>query len=546
MDSQPKAAALLSAEQQAWLADFHGRMGRPPRLLHIGNIGNNAYNNAKMLRRAGIECDVLCYDYYHVMACPEWEDADWEGRLASNLYAEWQGIDCGGFTRPTWFVQGPLVSCLRYLLARYSGSPRREQCSRWLLSWDRRMACLEHRRTDPESLPATFLQRILASTWRRGRQYLRPATLGKVWNRLRPLLLGRSGTILERKIAAEPRFAELQRLYRDLFAERPDQLEPDDVARFIDVIPLFRRVQKQYDLVVGYSTDGLFPLFAGTRPYIAYEHGTIRSIPFEGDGQARLCSLTYRLAQRTFITNCDNIHAAQRLGLTDYQFVPHPINEDHLPSLDAHQLRRQLREQLRADFLVFHPARQHWDAQRHPSWEKGNDLFIRGFARFVKECRPAAGAVFVEWGRNVAESRQLLAELGVADRVAWVPLQANQRMQSYIQACDLLADQFYLGAFGGILPKALRLGRPAMLYLDEQIHRWCFSEMPPILNVKTPDDVFRQLSRLTTEPAYRDALCTAGPRWYQAYHSNRVTTTAFVDALRDLLPTELSRPARAA
>ena len=49
------------------------------RILHIGNIANNAYLNAKILNEAGFECDVLCASYYHSMGNPEWEDADFEG-----------------------------------------------------------------------------------------------------------------------------------------------------------------------------------------------------------------------------------------------------------------------------------------------------------------------------------------------------------------------------------------------------------------------------------------------------------------------------------
>ena len=35
--------------------DFQRRMGRPLRVLHIGNIANNAYNNARIQRQLGIQ-----------------------------------------------------------------------------------------------------------------------------------------------------------------------------------------------------------------------------------------------------------------------------------------------------------------------------------------------------------------------------------------------------------------------------------------------------------------------------------------------------------
>ena len=45
------------------------------KILHVGNVAMNAYNNAKFLRRRRIEADVLVCDYTHIMGQPEWEDA---------------------------------------------------------------------------------------------------------------------------------------------------------------------------------------------------------------------------------------------------------------------------------------------------------------------------------------------------------------------------------------------------------------------------------------------------------------------------------------
>ena len=67
MDHPPIAVA---PELATWLDSFRQKKGRSPSLLHIGNVANNAYLNAKLLNRAGLDCDVLCYDYYHIMGCP--------------------------------------------------------------------------------------------------------------------------------------------------------------------------------------------------------------------------------------------------------------------------------------------------------------------------------------------------------------------------------------------------------------------------------------------------------------------------------------------
>src|ERR1700734_3394677 len=92
----------------AFIEKFERVRGRPLGVLHIGNIANNAYNNALIQRRFGIEADVICYNYYHVMGCPEWEAASFDGRIDS-LFPDWWATELGGWQRPDWFVQGPVA-----------------------------------------------------------------------------------------------------------------------------------------------------------------------------------------------------------------------------------------------------------------------------------------------------------------------------------------------------------------------------------------------------------------------------------------------------
>ncbi len=320
-----------------------------------------------------------------------------------------------------------------------------------------------------------------------------------------------------------------------MFPDRADQLELSDVIGYSSIMPEWNRLMSHYDLVVGYSTDGIYPLLAGRRPYVAYEHGTIRSIPFEPTPQGRMCALTYKLADAVVITNCDCDIAAERMQLDNHRFIPHPINEDWLADDSWLKLRNDLRRQLGSDFIIFHPSRQHWEAERHPSWEKGNDFLIRGFARFVHEVCPTAAMVCVAWGKTLQQSKDLLAELGVADRVLWIEPKPTVRMTRYIRACDVVADQFYLGAFGGVMPKAMVYGRPTLIYLNEERHRWCFPEMPPICNTRTPDEVFESLKRLRVEPHYMEQMVADGLQWYAKYHSSQLVAQRFDDILGDVL-----------
>ncbi len=108
----------LTSANIRWLQDFIIDHGRAPKVLHIGNIANNAYINAKLMISAGLDCDVLVYDQYHIMGCPEWEEADFSGVYGSDFRPSWHAVILNGFKRPGWFVQGPLDLCLKYLLAK--------------------------------------------------------------------------------------------------------------------------------------------------------------------------------------------------------------------------------------------------------------------------------------------------------------------------------------------------------------------------------------------------------------------------------------------
>ena len=109
---------MLTEPQARWLSAWSARHGRKPRVLHIGNIANNGYNNAKLLNAAGWDNDVLCGDYYHMMGAPEWEDADFNDDFGDQFYPAWCDVDLNGFERPRWFSQGPMHRAIAYLIAK--------------------------------------------------------------------------------------------------------------------------------------------------------------------------------------------------------------------------------------------------------------------------------------------------------------------------------------------------------------------------------------------------------------------------------------------
>ena len=452
-------------------------------MLHVGNVANNAYNNAKILRAAGVESDVLCYGNYHIMASPEWEEAEVDVARVDHQRPDWSRLTA--FERPRWFAQGPFPSASRYLETKSAGARR-------LAEWHWRV--LDLRR-----------QMIVGDRW---------APARALHHRLR----ARAHDV----------------------GTTPPQVS-DSNGSAIDYgrrrgwsVPQLQSLFSRYDVIHAYGEEPILPFAARHRPYVAYEHGTLRMLPFEPTLEGRLVAQAYRDADAVVITNADNRAAAIRLGIDRYRFVPHPINESQPDPRLVSELRARLCQELGAEFLVFHPSRHHWSAARHPQFEKGNDALIDGLAHALRT-QPRIGAIFVDWGATAPASRARLAELGIADRVCWIAPQSGPAFARFTAAADVVADQFFLGAFGGITPRALGLGRPVLLHLDEAAHRWCFGALPPVINVRTAEQIGAALVRASADVSWRTELGHTGRSWYDSYHSSTVVRRLLLDLYRQVL-----------
>ncbi|TLS69037.1 glycosyltransferase [Mariprofundus erugo] len=522
-----QGANWLYENAAEWHEQFRSEHGRPFRVLHIGNLANNAYLNSKMLRNMGVESDVLCCDYYHVMGCPEWEDADVIGDWSDDFAPKWHSVDLNGFSRPEWFVQGPIVECLEYLrLANSQSNPGVEKLREYLeyKSGLRVTYAVDAGPVEPQlplagsprEVPVGFLMRIL-------KRLIRLVRADSHQTQSEPVQAEQIQPAHAPDLAAETMMRMMSRS-EQLLSGRNTGLQETDLIGYCGILAQLAEVFAHYDLIHGYANAGIYPLLVD-KQYVAYEHGTIRKTPFEETSQGRLCELVYKSANMVAITNCDAISAVKKLAISNFEFIPHPINEDWLVEDEKSiRLRAHIRSQANADFVVFHPSRQHWDEQRNPNMEKGNDFFINGFARFVREVNPSAACVMVEWGEMLEKSKKLIADLGISDRIIWVKTLPNREMVRYIMATDALADQFFLGAFGSTTPKALALGKPVFLYLNEDVHRWCFEEMPPVLNVQTSMEIFEGLQSLYRDQKLYNDISAGSRSWYQKYHSNHVIT----------------------
>ncbi|HXF91770.1 MAG TPA: glycosyltransferase [Nitrospiraceae bacterium] len=429
------------------------------RILHIGNIANNAYNNAKFLRRKGIEADVLSYDYFHIMGQPEWEDARFD-LVLDEFNPQWDQVDLQGFHCPTWFIREELAP-------RVPG--RRKQ-------WFRGQFRLEHLVRDPVRWIQVFVK------------------------------------------------------YRLSCINGGDRYSPR-LGDFFKIYPFrkwFQQWFRHYDLIQAYATEPIHAmLFAPDRPFIAYEHGTMRDIPFENSTTGRLLALAYRKAGKVIITNPDVIGSARRLELKNFQFIPHPVDETKYrpkPTL----LRHQLVDQYQTNLILFAPSRHDWVL-------KGNDRLIRAFAQLRKETSSRPILILCEWGQELDRSRTLIRELGLEKAVVWTPPLNKMKLIEYYNAADIVLDQFTIGTFGTVTPEAMSCGKPVVLHFDRTVHEWCYAEMPPVLSAKEEKEIFGWMVELGGSPQARAQIGQASREWIEKHHGWELVADRQIEIYRELL-----------
>jgi glycosyltransferase involved in cell wall biosynthesis len=475
----------------------------PRRILHLGNILNNSYLNAKFLRREGWAADSVTVDYRHVQAQPEWEEVAIVDAKLSHFAPDWSSVDLHGYQRAPWF-RDPVLAELPSVAAELGG-------------------------TAPAPTPVA-------------RQVRQTGTgiLRRVLTRLGLRSVGRAAQRATREMVTDATARHLIERFARAYPDRRDQLTVHDIADYRDRSYAHAPLLQLYPLVQAYSLDPIYPMLNDpSQPLICFEHGTMREFPFEESARGRLYSLALAMAERVFITNADCNRSAERLRLRNYTFVPHPVDEELYRPADS-PLGERLRREHDAEFVFVAPARHHWKhcpPGLENSWFKRNDILIRALGRFFAT-RPSVQAVvvFFEWGEEVQLSKALIDDCGFTSRVRWEPIASKPVMREYYNAADIVFDQFNdgIGTFGTVVPESLASGKPVILNYKEDLHHWCFPDLPPALNAASEAAIVDHVVRLLDDEAYRRALGARGREWFVKYHSSKVVARTMIDVYLDI------------
>jgi hypothetical protein len=518
---------------------FRAAHGRAPRVLHVGNIANNAYLNAKILNRHGFDCDVICHDYYHIMGCPEWEECDVTGPIADHFRPDWTALQLGGYQRPRWFAQGPREFCIEYLIAKRRGDQAKAEDLWAALGWSNHTTRLRGGILDLGALRfrlwllwlraagmasrARHLPDAYRATWQKltGGSSTRPIWLRLTLTLVAPVALLVVWALRLTSIRQDQSLTEAwTKRFRSLFPSRQDQLTADDLRPHLGTIDQWSRLFACYDIVQAYATDVVLPMLAGKRPYLGFEHGTLRVFTMADNSTSRLTALGYRLADHVLITNGDCLEYAHQIGVTSYTAMLHPFDDEFMKTVEGN--RDELHRKYRSDYVFLCPLRHDWEI-------KGTDKYIRALPAIVQQLGRRVKVIMTEWGGQVEQSRELAAALGVGDLIAWSPPLNRIQLVRHLKSVDIVFDQIALPCFGGTAPQAIASKVPVIMSYDPVSTEWLIPEPAPILTAWSAEEIAASVCA-ALDPAWRAEYERRGVDWYERFHSSRQVVDKHAEA----------------
>jgi glycosyltransferase involved in cell wall biosynthesis len=325
-------------------------------------------------------------------------------------------------------------------------------------------------------------------------------------------------------------YAPLVEEFNYRFPDHPHRLSVDDVIFFKSRLASFHKLFEHYDIIHAYATDPIFPMLIGTKPYVAYEHGTIREIPFENTIVGKLTLLAYARANAILLTNADNLPKARFIQADHSRIVNgyHRFDERKILA-QLEQIRHYSREAGRfgiaEDIKVFFaPARQD-----HPV--KGNDKILVAAAQVNQKYPGSFKVVFAQWGRHIEKAKAMIAELGLEDVVVWVdPLGSKDLMNSY-RSVDAVLDQFVLPCIGGLPIDVMVVGEaPVISYLDDDLMGEFYGQTIPLFNCHEAQDIARAMETVITRPDQAQEVIEACKQWVRHYHTHQNVVQKLVEA----------------
>lgn len=478
------------------------------KILFIGNIANNSFLIAELLNSQGIHVDVMCDDYFHCMAYPEWENIAFGVDQHSQIKIDKSKLN-KNYERPKWFAQGNRDTVLNYLISKNNGDTE-ESILNWQLLENQNFISqslnLSEISTTQINVPAlnhsenpkkVRINRLLKYMTLLNITHLKTNFFQVVKRLLQATFTSK---LFEKFLVLNIPFFLLRRLVKVFYGEK--------------TVEKIKLLTSFYDEIILFGPSAIWAAVLPTVKIRFFEHGTIRYANEKHDLFAKILSRVYKRAEFVFITNGDvysYLHAIPRA-----QVVPtiHPIKfRMELEKIKSENiLSNEIKdwESIKRAGYLFCPVRQDWDV-------KGIDFYVKNLDK-ICEMFPNIIIVLTKWGNDLEKAINLINGKFYADRIRWINTYSRPVLAVLMQHSILVLDQTALPHFGSTAPQALAMGAPVVAKYDPASTSYIFEVPAPIFSIETVEDLLHAISYYL-EPSVRIKHSELAVNWVEKYHS---------------------------
>lgn len=173
---------------------------------------------------------------------------------------------------------------------------------------------------------------------------------------------------------------------------------------------------------------------------------------------------------------------------------------------------------------IFHPSRVMFTERSYVN--KANDRLFRALGRFRAQGGTFTLVLVARGLEDEADARTLFSELGIADRVAWLPVMSRHALVPWYQASEIVADEFLGGTLGSVSFEAMACGAVLLTRLathDDDPTFWpptqTFPELPPVLNASEESEILARLLESAADAPALLARRRASRQWAETWVS---------------------------
>ena len=233
-------------------------------------------------------------------------------------------------------------------------------------------------------------------------------------------------------------------------------------------------------------------------------------------------------AYAILVSNPITFAHARRYGLRNLLYVPWSLDEKRYQPADAEETRSEWKRSIGGKFFVLTSMRidNQWKGARHA---------LDGFSQFAAK-EPDARMIVLGWGEDLEAAKVELEKRNIASRVLTVPIVGKRKLLKYLQAADVVIEQFVLGYYGGSGLEAMACGKPVIMRIErDQYDALVDVGAPPTLDAENADDVEGQLARLCSDRQFAAEVGDQTRKWFIAAQSSRRWSNTYDVLLRAMM-----------